>query len=144
MYINSGDFSFKFDKHDKTHTNLDKTPWQIKPIWVDKKDYPQEIKGYQYFFTSPVATAIQVEREKIKEYKTKLSKLFKDPRLILFLRHVENINIIGLNNNYKVDITIKKSKQGEKYKIIQNEKTTYWLVKDFEFDVPQDVRDKIE
>jgi hypothetical protein len=144
VYINSGSFSFKFDKQDKKHTNVDKIPWQIKPIWVETKDYPPEIQQYQDFFTYPVATAIQVGREKIEEYKTKLDRLFQDPRLILFLRHVENICIIGLTDNLQVDIKINKSKQGEQYQIIRNGETTYWLVKDFEFDVPQEVRDKIE
>ncbi len=144
VYINSGFFSFKFDKHDKIHTNVDKTPWQIKPIWVDEKDYPSEIKQYGEFFKSPVATAIHVGREKIGEYKTKLSRLFQDPRLILFLRHVENIYVIGLTNNLKLDIKITKSKQGDKYQISRNEETTYWLVQDFEFDVPQEVRSKME
>ncbi|MBW4598522.1 MAG: transcriptional regulator [Calothrix sp. FI2-JRJ7] len=144
VYINSGSFSFKFDKQDKTHTNVDETPWQIKPIWVDEKDYPSEIKQYEEFFKSPVATAIQVGREKIEEYKTKLSRLFQDPRLVLFLRHVENIYVIGLTDILKVDIKITKSKQGEKYQISRNQETTYWLVQDFEFEVPQQVRDKME
>ncbi|MGB3639492.1 MAG: DUF3883 domain-containing protein [Rivularia sp. (in: cyanobacteria)] len=144
VYINSGFFSFKFDKHDKTHINIDKTPWQIKPIWVERKDYPQEIQQYQDFFSSPVATAIKVEREKIEEYKNKLHRLFQDPRLILFLRYVKNIDVIGLTDNFKVDIKITKNKQGEKYQIIKNSETTYWLVKDFEFDVSQEVRDKME
>ena len=144
VYINSGSFSFKFDKHDETHINVDKTPWQIKPIWVNRKDYPSEIQKYQEFFTSPVATAIKVGRGKIKEYKNKLHRLFQDPRLILFLRHVENIDVIGLTDKFKVDIKITKNKQGEKYQIIKNKETTYWLVKDFEFDVPQEVRDKME
>ncbi len=120
VYINSGSFSFKFDRQDKRHTNVDKTPWQIKPIWVDRKDYPSEIKQYEEFFKSPVATAIQVGREKVEEYKTKLDRLFQDPRLILFLRHVENIYVIGLTDNLKVDIKINKSKQGEQYQISRN------------------------
>ncbi|MEA5597393.1 sacsin N-terminal ATP-binding-like domain-containing protein [Rivularia sp. UHCC 0363] len=144
VYINSGSFSFKFDKHDKTHTNIDKTPWQIKPIWVEQKNYPQEIQQYQDFFSSPVATAIKVGREKIEEYKQKLHRLFHDPRLILFLRYVKNIDVIGLTNNFNVDIQITKNKQSEKYQIIKNRETTYWLVKDFEFDVSQEVREKME
>ncbi len=144
VYINSGSFSFKFDKHDKTHTNVNKTPWQIKPIWVNIKDYPLEIQKYQEFFTFPVATAIKVGREKIEEYKNKLHRLFQDPRLILFLRHVKNIDVVGLSNNFNVDIQITKNKQDDKYQIIKNNETTYWLVKDFEFDVPQEVRDKME
>lgn len=144
VYINSGAFSFKFDKQDKRHTNVDKTPWQIKPIWVESEDYPLEIQQCQKFFLSPVGTAIQVGRDKIKEYKTKLFRLFQDPRLILFLRHVKNIYISDLTNEPQSNIKISKSKQGEKYQIIRNGETTYWLVKDFEFDVPQEVRDKME
>jgi len=144
VYINSGSFSFKFDRGDKRHKNVDKTPWQIKPIWVETKDYPLEIRQYQGFFTSPVATAIKVGRQKIEEYKTKLYKVFKDPRLILFLRYVENIYIIGLTDNMQLDIKINKSKQGEQYQISRNGETTSWLVQDFEFDVPQELRDKME
>ncbi|WP_016948793.1 sacsin N-terminal ATP-binding-like domain-containing protein [Anabaena sp. PCC 7108] len=144
VYINSGDFSFKFDKRDKKHTNIEKTPWQIKPIWMDKKEYPLEIQQYQQFFTSPVATAIYVGQSKIQEYKTKLERLFQDPRLILFLRHVQKIDVIGLNNTKTANISINKEKQGEKYKICRNNQITYWLVQDFEFNVPQQIRDKME
>lgn len=144
VYINSGNFSFKFDRNDKRHKNLEKTPWQIKPIWIDKKEYPVEIQQYQQFFTFPVATAIYVGQAKIKEYKTKLEKLFQDPRLILFLRHVQNINVIGLNNINIVDVSITKEKQGGKYKICRNNQITYWLVQDFDFNVPKQVKDKME
>ena len=144
VYINSGDFSFKFDRNDKRHKNIEKTPWQIKPIWIDKKEYPVEIQQYQEFFNFPVITAIYVGQAKIKEYKTKLEKLFQDPRLILFLRHVQNINVIGLNNINIVDVSITKEKQGEKYKICRNNQITYWLVQDFDFNVPKQVKDKME
>ncbi|MEA5551203.1 transcriptional regulator [Anabaena cylindrica UHCC 0172] len=144
VYINSGNFSFKFDRNDKRHKNIEKTPWQIKPIWIDKKEYPVEIQQYQQFFTFPVATAIYVGQAKIKEYKTKLEKLFQDPRLILFLRHVQNINVIGLNNINIVDVSITKEKQGEKYKICRNNQITYWLVQDFDFNVPKQVKDKMK
>ncbi|TRU98306.1 MAG: DUF3883 domain-containing protein [Microcystis wesenbergii Mw_QC_S_20081001_S30D] len=144
VYINSGNFSFKFDRNDKRHKNLEKTPWQIKPIWIDKKEYPVEIQQYQQFFTFPVATAIYVGQAKIKEYKTKLEKLFQDPRLILFLRHVHRIDVIGLNIGLNIDISITKEKQGEKYKICRNNQTTYWLVQGFEFNVPKQIKDKME
>jgi hypothetical protein len=144
VYINSGNFSFKFDKRDRRHTNIEKNPWQIKPIWIEKSEYPLEIQQYQNFFNSPVATAIYVGQAKIQEYKTKLERLFQDPRLILFLRHVQKIDVIDLNTNIKANITIIKEKQGEKYKICRNDEITYWLVQDFELNVPQEIRDKME
>ncbi|MGL4499075.1 MAG: sacsin N-terminal ATP-binding-like domain-containing protein, partial [Planktothrix sp.] len=60
VYINSGDFSFKFDRNSTKHQKPDQTPWQIKPIWVERDEYPDEIRVYSDFFESSVATALKV------------------------------------------------------------------------------------
>lgn len=145
VYINSGEFSFKFDQNYTEHKfEKEKTPWQIKPIWVDQQQYPQEIQTYADFFQYPVSTALTVSKEKIGEYKSKIKKLFEDPRIILFLRHVTSIQVRGLTNFNRNDIAIKKIKQGDCYQINSNGTITNWLVQDFKFEVPQKLRDDME
>lgn len=39
VFINSGNFSFAFDKHSPVYpadANMDEVPWQIKPIWEER------------------------------------------------------------------------------------------------------------
>ena len=144
VYISSGDFSFKFDRNYSGHKSIDKTPWQIKPIWVERHQYPQEIQAYSDFFNYPVSTALKVGQEKIGDYKTKIEKLFQDPRIILFLRHVISIKVERLTTSARTDIAITKVKQGDCYKINSNGNITNWIVQDFNFEVSQELRDAME
>ena len=148
VYINSGNFSFKFDRHDSRHRKLEKTPWQIKPLWVESQEYPQEIQNCADFFQAPVATALRVTENQISEYKQKIKRLFNDPRLILFLRHVSLIYVYGLNKSYSLNtnpcIKIEKVRQEDTYQVIQNNIKTQWLIKDYEFSVGQELREAMD
>ncbi|AFY83002.1 ATP-binding protein [Oscillatoria acuminata] len=149
VYINSGDFSFKFDRNSTKHQNPAQTPWQIKPIWVERDEYPDEIQAYSDFFESPVATALKVSPEKINDYKEKIKKLFSDPRLILFLRHISSIEVYGLND-LSLDIKVIKLKQQDIYTIqytaLPSEQTieTQWIIKNFELPVSQNIREAMK
>lgn len=151
VYINSDDFSFKFDRNSTKHQNPEQTPWQIKPIWVEHDEYPKEIRAYSDFFESHVATALEVSPKKINDYKEKIKKLFSDPQFILFLRHISSIEVYGLND-LSLDIKLIKSKQQDICTIqytdtaLTSEQTieTQWILKDFEFSVSQDLRETME
>ena len=112
VYINSGGFSFKFDKNLPIYTNfwslwneyfkrnpdrknnyqhdyfeyqkIEKIPWQIKPNWVNYNDYEDEIKESS-FFNKEVAIALKIGKQKFddKKYEEKLINLFHDPRFYI-------------------------------------------------------------
>jgi Domain of unknown function (DUF3883) len=141
VYIFSNNYHFRYDKN--YLENSQSIPWQIKPIWTEKSDLPSEIQTYSDFFQYPVAIALKVGRKKINEYKIKIKELFDEPRFMLFLRHVNLIEVSGLNQGLKVNLSLNKNNY--KNTIFFNGKQKdEWLVKDVEFDVTEEVRENIE
>lgn len=139
VYIHSGDYSFRYDK--KFYDAPDKIPWEIKPIWTEKTDFPQEIKDLESFFNYPVLMVLQVGSQKINEYKTTIRKLFSELRFMLFLRHVIKIDVEGLGEN----ISISRETRGNYHEIYENDcLKNRWLVKNFELDIDQEVKEKIQ
>lgn len=141
VYIYSGNYQFKYDKNYYEKPEI--IPWQIKPIWIDKDELPQEIKLISDFFEYPVAIGIHVGRDRVNEYRQKIKEVFSEPRFMLFLRHVNLIEISGLVQELK--ITLQLDKDNNFSKISSNGKfRNKWLVQDFVFEVPEDVRSRIQ
>lgn len=94
VYIDSGGFSFAFDKHSPVYnkeSDIDAIPWQIKPIWQERYRLPKEVVGESSFFDSRVGIALNSGRENVIKYKTIIPNLLEDPRFLLFLRHIKSI-----------------------------------------------------
>lgn len=141
VYIHSGHFCFRYDKN--YYNDPEQTPWEIKPIWTELCDLPQEIQSYSDFFTYPVSIALKVSSSKINEYRSRIRELFNEPRFMLFLRHVSLINVEGLSKG--LGISLKLNRMGNCSQISYNHNIkSQWLVKDIEFDVPQEVQEKIK
>ena len=141
VYICSGDYSFKYDSH--YNNSPIKTPWQMKPIWVEECDFPEEIKPYLIPTQWSVAIALRMENTKINDYKNRIKKLFSEPRFILFLRNVNSIKVLGLGEDSDINLKLDRSSKPSK---ISNNKdiNDSWLVKDLEVDVSEEMREKIE
>lgn len=140
VLINSGGFSFSFDKHSPLYKskNIDEIPWEIKPIWTEHYRYPREVKECKDFFEFPVSINLEVGNEKIKNYREQIQALFVDPRFILFLRHIKTIEVQGLHN----DLKIQKIAKNERYELLNNDiPVNEWIIDDFEFLVTQETRD---
>jgi hypothetical protein len=89
--IDSGNFSFKFDKNawpDPSHT-----PWQVIPLWVEGT--PSISPEYTTVFSLPVkdSTLLQKIRDEIKPEQL-------NERMLLFLRHIKEIEIADSGQNY--------------------------------------------
>ena len=94
VYIDSGGFSFAFDKHSPVYnkeSDIDAIPWQIKPIWQERYRLPKEVVGESSFFDSRVGIALNSGHENVIKYKTIIPNLLEDPRFLLFLRHIKSI-----------------------------------------------------
>ena len=144
VLINSGNFSFSFDKHSPLYEtlyesqNIEEIPWEIKPIWTEVYRYPKEVRNNEEFFKYPVAIDLEVGNEKIILYRQQISQLFSEPRFILFLRHIKNIEVLGLNKNIK----IQKQKKNERFELLSNENpVNEWCIDDYNFSVSQEIRD---
>ena len=142
VLINSGNFSFSFDKHSDFYQgkNIEEIPWEIKPIWTELYRYPKEVRDCSDFFNYPVAIGLELGELKGNLYKEIISNLFQEPRFILFLRNIKTIKVEGTS----CDVKIEKNKIGNKFELLSNGKSVnHWLINDFEFDVSQSVRDSI-
>lgn len=162
VYINSGSYSFKFDKNEgiyndfwklydgyfkslndkaksKTkrkysgneseYLNINSIPWQIKPIWVEKNQYPDELIKSPFNKFDQVKIALDVGEDVLndseKDYHKMIMQLIKEPRFLLFLRNTGSLSYKRLypNNNEEainIDIdrrekSIKVSRNGETY-----------------------------
>ena len=93
--VKSGGFEFKFDE--TCFSKAAKRPWQIIPVWVD--NYDEELTSNEDFLSAPVSIAIKpmLGNEKLREidksYKNILSKVFRDDRILIFLRWIDKVII---------------------------------------------------
>lgn len=78
---------------EKEHTNIDNIPWQIKPIWTELTELPEEIRTH-FSKRHNVNIALKVGASKIQEkrYDEMIAGLVDDPRFLLFLRNARRIN----------------------------------------------------
>lgn len=141
VYIFSGNYQFRYDKNYYEQPEI--TPWQIKPIWTDRQELPEEIRLSSDFFEYPVAIGVHVGIDKVNEYRQKIKEIFSEPRFMLFLRHVNLIEISGVVHDLKISLEL--DRENNFSKISSNGKfRNNWLVQDFVFEVTQDVRDKVK
>lgn len=145
VYINSGSFSFCFDKDSwyyRDVKDMDKVPWQIKPIWAERYRYPKEVQEDQLFFKSPVGIALTIPEDRIIDYSRLIPALLKEPRFVLFLRNVASVSY---SENGANDILIKKTIDNETCRISVNDiESNCWLTSDFVLDVDDDTRELIQ
>lgn len=144
VFINSGNFSFAFDKHSPVYpadANMDEIPWQIKPIWEEKYRLPKEIQNEDRFFSSPVAIALHVGTDNIQNYNRIIPKLMFHSRFVLFLRNIGNVIFEDNNSN---TIEIQKTFSGNTIHIYSNEVTENWIIKDYVIPIPQETSDEIQ
>lgn len=146
VFINSGNFSFSFDKDSwyyKDVENIDEVPWQIKPIWAERYKYPKSVQDSDSFFKSPVGIVIGITEEKAEEYSRLIPELLSEPRFLLFLRNIDGLTYSDYKGNSFI-IRKKKNLNGGYDLIINNQIHSRWITTDYIIDVPQETRDIIE
>ena len=144
VFIDSGNFSFSFDKKSPIYSNesdMNIIPWQIKPIWEEKYHLPKEVQESSSYFDSPVAIALNVGEEKIQNYNRIIPKLLSEPRFILFLRNVGKVRYEGHNGD---EIEISKSLYNNIIKINTINKSEEWIIKDYIIPISKDTQDALQ
>lgn len=133
VYIISDQYSFRFDKdHWKGKVDY---PWQVIPVWTDHNEIPtslmQEYNSECVNIILKLNSASTVQEE--------LLELFKKPLLMLFLRHIEEIEVV---NNGKNVHQIKRQKTVEGHcQIIDGARKKYEYLKVSSYrEVPEVVR----
>ncbi|MBO7557385.1 MAG: hypothetical protein J6T52_02720 [Bacteroidaceae bacterium] len=146
VYINSGNFSFAFDKNSPLYpdgADMDKIPWQIKPIWEERYRLPKEIQIEDLFFLAPVGIALNVGSENIETYNRSISKILVNPQFTLFLR---NVGEISFESKGRKTIFIKKQVTDSGIvQITSNSTSENWITKDYIIDhIPAETRNAIQ
>lgn len=106
VYLKSGNYSFRFDKsfHNVEH------PWQLMPIWTDNEELEISLRNNRRFLNANVAIALKPRniQKTLSDY-SKTLELFRDERILLFLRNIEKVNVfIGNDNRIFCDKTKNK------------------------------------
>jgi len=75
-------------------TQIERIPWQIKPIWVEKSDFPDKLKKSDFWSNQNVAIALEIGQATFeeKQYDQKISNLLSEPRFLLFLRNITSVS----------------------------------------------------
>lgn len=148
VYIDSGNFSFAYDKHSPlypSNANMDDKPWQIKPIWQERYRLPTEVQEEPKYFSSPVGIALNVGSKNIEGYQQIVPNLLSHPCFALFLRNIGNIfyeqgnkNVIEINKTINDNIVIlTHRKDGIETK-------EEWIIKDFIIPIPPETREALQ
>ena len=157
VIIKSGDYCFKFDKKESNKWNPDfkinksdwenkrknegkedeiRMPWQIIPIWTD---IPEILKQLSVFSEYNVSTIIRLDN--IEDLKSSLIDLFSNSQIILFLRSQEVKITINSSESILLEKTINNGITSIKQ---DNNVNSEWLIKNNEFDIPEDIQLKIK
>jgi hypothetical protein len=154
VYIYSGLYKFRYDRNfslefyrNQYKEEIRNIPWQLKPIWTSNKHLPEEIKKCSSFFqySNCVAIALSIKSAKIDDYKSKVRELLSEPRLMLFLRNINLIEMSDKSNKGSLTLRLNRNKACNISEIFVNENIqSKWLVKDIEFDIPPEIQKNIQ
>lgn len=108
VLINSGGFCFRFDEDYHTARGKD-TFWQLIPIWTRDDELSGCLKT-PWFLDSKVSIAIRPKQgtEMLLSIEKIFDRIFKDERVLLFLRHVKTLTFEGQTASFKRQITSNK------------------------------------
>lgn len=141
VFVNSGNFSFAFDKLSPIYKGKDtkNIPWQIKPIWEEKYRLPKEIQDEDVYFRMPVAFAINIGDER-ERYDKAITELLSASKFLLFLRHV---NEISYSNGYNT-ITLTKEDHDGQTIIKTDAENSCWITTHYVIPIPEDIRYELQ
>lgn len=98
VWIKSGQYSFRFDQSQ----HPDKA-WQVIPIWTDLNDLNQEINDPE-LIDAPVTIALKPKSGEttLSNYERIFTEVFKEERLLLFLRAVTSLEFKGAALSFSI------------------------------------------
>lgn len=159
VIIKSGKFCFKFDKKisnkwnsnwgdegswkaERIADNKDdaiKMPWQIIPIW---SAIPENLNHLSVFNQDEFNVSTIIKHEKLDELKDSLVDLFSKSQIILFLRSKQ----IKITINTTQKLVLEKTIFQDDIATIKQDNliTSEWLIKNEQFDIPNDIQSKIK
>ena len=137
VYLNTGKYSFRFDK---TATDVINTPWQILPIWTEPDEVSSSIQNIfnQHpndlfrvkFALKPRDSKILNDRDRSDNYIDLFSSVFETERVILFIPNIKKVSVfIG-------EVSIPA--------IVREKNNSNWCVSELKpVDVPEPIYERI-
>jgi hypothetical protein len=99
VVIHSGGYTFKFDEIYHRAKGID-TFWQLIPIWTELSELPENVqKQVSDNFSVTVIIKPEEGNSQLNSYEETFNTIFKDERVLLFLRHVEHFSFRGTSTN---------------------------------------------
>ena len=100
VLIDSGEFTFRFDEEFHLNAGRD-TFWQLIPIWTERNEIPNIVKQ-ELKTKSNVNIVIRPEEgfDQLIAYENTFNRIFKDERVLLFLRNVSALKFEGKNYSF--------------------------------------------
>jgi hypothetical protein len=103
-------FRNEYSGQEDQYLQIEKIPWQIKPIWVPKEETPSDLFSSSFCRqTHNVSIALQIGANVFneKDYAGKIIRLLSEPRFLLFLRNIETLSfkqgdktiVLNINKN---------------------------------------------
>jgi hypothetical protein len=116
-------------------------PWQINPIWTEQIKIPTSINDFLDSNKEKISVAIIILLKNIEEIHLAINQLKQEPSMFLFLRNISEMAFIAQSTD---TISIARDSNCGLKKVYVNQKiVSQWIIKRFELDVPDDVRDKL-
>ncbi|MBE0663979.1 MAG: hypothetical protein IH597_16090 [Bacteroidales bacterium] len=94
-------FQMDYSKNIEKYENIDNIPWQIKPIWVSRSEFPDELANSEFIKHAEVNIALQIVENviKAKNYAFMIESILSKPKFILFLRNTKKFDYFKLDSS---------------------------------------------
>lgn len=128
VYLNSGEWSLRFDKEYSEQEFYGECPWTLMPIPTSRDELDQEVcSTLDNNKEMRVQFALRHKKD-ARENIAQLDKVFSDNQILLFIPNV-----------YRVDVIINGKSTHE---VIKDDDK--WTVSDYYYDIPQDLREWVK
>lgn len=127
VYLKSGEWSFRFDRKYSEEKLFGECPWATMPIPTSADELDEEVRRTIASYPMRVQFALRHKSDARKNIE-QLDKVFCDNQILLFIPNVYEVDVI-------IDGIVKHSVKKD-----DNE----WAVTDFQYTVPQDLKDWVE
>jgi len=115
-------------------------PWQINPIWTDQNEVSSPVKDFLNSKREKIHVANIILLKNIDEIRLTIDQLKQQPYMFLFLRNISEIIFTQSTDTISIVCDLN---YGLKKVYVNQNIVSQWIIKQFELDVPDDVRDKL-
>lgn len=127
VYINSGEWSFRFDRKHSEELSYGECPWALMPIPTSANELDKEVNSTISAYPMRVQFALRHKTDARKNIE-QLDKVFCNNQILLFIPNV-----------YRVDVII----DGETKHSVEKDDTK-WAVSDYRYAIPQDLKNWVK